>query len=373
MSELKIAVLSDGSGVGGVYNMLASFGIGLLKGFRQANADCDFITSYMGKSMPHICIGFNVSCHQFFDQILDSGSFLMLWSVDSVFYKNYPVIEKYSERPNFCAFSITQADIEPVKLLLPKLKYFYLPVGTDPDIWKDENTNKDYDLVFMSSINDYEAEIERLKQEFSPAMFKLFSDMYNYLLSNPDKNIWEAFYQALVFYKLEDAVEADFYSDFFTKTCYIITYARRVELVKSLEDIGVKIWGSPEWTKYISGRNEYMGSANFEEAVKITQKSKIVLHQHPIQVANGIHDRIINASSAGAFVVSSDVPAIKDEFKDSILYYSPKDYEKLKQEVNFYLANDGIRKERAAQAREISIERHTWQSRAKQILSMVKT
>lgn len=368
MEGLKIGVISDGSGKGGVYDILASFPMGLKEGFLQEGVDSEYLRDYVEKGIyPHICIAFNASGCDMFEEIIKANLYLILWSVDSVFYKNFNLIQKFASYPNFAAVSITRADKMPIRSLIPNLNHFYMPVGTDPEIWKNDGTNNEHDIVFMSSITDYEREIEKLKSTFSPQVFKFFMEVIDYLMKSPDKTVWDAF--SLL--TNNGAIDPDIYSFFFTNVCYIITHAKRIELVKSLEDIGVKVWGMGPWEKYISGKNQHMGQAQREEAIKITQQSKIVLHQHPVQVADGMHDRVINAAAAGAFVVSNDVPAIREDFNDTLLYFDPRNYDALRDGVRSYLDNDSLRKEKAIAAREITLEKHTWRSRAREIVSLI--
>ncbi|HSA06433.1 MAG TPA: glycosyltransferase [Candidatus Gastranaerophilales bacterium] len=374
MDNFKIGIIADESGKGGMNNILGGFGVGLKNGFCQINIDADYINNILKNTteLPPVFIAFNVSGSNMYDSILNAGSNLIVWSVDSIFFKNFNLFKKYAAKPNFYGMSVTPTDVDPVKLFLPKLKYFTMYVGTDPKVWKyDENAIKEHDIVFMSYLTNYKADIENLKETLPPSSYKLFLEVYNYIMENPDKNMWESFSLILKNYNIDVMPQdANFYSDFFIKVSYIITHTRRVELVKSLEDVGVKVWGAPEWEKHISGRNKYMGLAEMNEAAEIFGKSKIVLHQHPVQVANCAHERIINACATGAFVVSDNIPVINEQFKDNILYFNPLNAEELCDNVNFYLKNDDLRQEKALAAREITINNHTWSHRAKEIMSL---
>lgn len=98
---------------------------------------------------------------------------------------------------------------------------------------------------------------------------------------------------------------------------------------------------------------------NNNELNRYYSSAKIVLSDHPDDLAEMglVINRLYDASAAGAFVISEYSPYIAEIFGDSIPMFKNK--EEFKTLVDFYLAHPEARKQKAEQAREITLQGYT--------------
>lgn len=369
--DLIIGVHGSDNMVGGHYNMLGSFTAGLLKGFKNNGINAHTTLECYEKGLtPHITIGINVTGYESWTEYLKHGIPSIMWSFDSIFAHNFEAMENVSQYPNFVLFGVTPSDQEPLRAYFPNLKYSYMPHATDLELWKKQNTEKEYDIVLFSSIKDYEQMIEELKSEVPESTYKLIMEMYEISSKNHQLSFWEI-YQLFKKHRNLNLTKEE-YVFLFRKVSYIIMYAKKAEVVQKLSKFNLKIFGDGPWDKYISGNVQHLGPCDMHESINIMNKSKIVLHPHLMQLALGLHERILNASATETFVMSSNAITIQNEFKNSFGYYNDSTYEDLEEKMQYYLTNEEERIANAKNARKIVEEHHTWDVRARQIVSMIQ-
>lgn len=357
---------------GGAYNMLASFAVGLHKALIKKQLHTKYIDEYFEANLlPHISIGFNATGFDYWPTVINSGLTSIMWNVDSVFFNNISTIQKYHNFPNFSCFALSKDDDEPVKKFLPDLKTYYLPLAIDPEIWQSDSTEKTKDIVFLASIDDIEAKIQTVKDQIkvNPEMFDLFMSMYKYAMQNPTKNFWEIY----SFFRLNTS-DINFYHVLFRELTYLVSYQRRVDLIKYLANSGlnVEVWGNGPWEKYVGGNVKHMGSANLFDAIEIIKSAKIAINLQPMQILGGIHDRIMNSSAANTLVFTDRNQEIKKSYGDSVCHINMPNFNGLADKLRYYLENDNARIEKAKKAQQITLQKHTWDARVDEILANMK-
>lgn len=368
--DLVIGVHWNGEAIGGQYNSLACFSAGLVKGFRNNNVKAYSTKECFERNIvPSLTIGFNASGYYTWNEYLKNNITNIMWDCDSAFFQNKEIIDEFHTNPNFVHFSVSPTDDEAIAQFYPPLKNTYVPGGVDLDVWRKKDLKKEYDIVFTSSITDYEAKIEELRASTDPETFDLLMYLYDIWANSSNLSFWQMYNV----FKAEAGLDLNLeqYSFAFKKLAYIVSHAQRVKMIEKLENFNVKIFGSGPWQKYIKGNVEYMGVGSSQESVDVMNKSKIVLHLHPSQLCQGIHDRVLNASAVEAFVMSSNTNSIQEIFSDSMCYFNPATLEGIEENVAYFLKNDDERIEKAKQASEITRTFHTWDERAKVILNMV--
>lgn len=369
--DIVVAVHGNDQLEGGVYNVLASFSCGLLKGFQEIGVNA-YSTYYCSNNNINfnLAIGFNTSCLDFWQKIMSMNITNIMWSVDSVFAQNFNVIKQFLPFEKFIVFEVTPADNEPVAKYLPSLRHGYIPHATDMDLWKNTNSKKEIDIVYFSSIIDYEKNLEELKQTMPELVFKLMMQMLEITMQNPKLSFWQICQALTSSYGIE--LDTDQYLLLFQNVSTIAMYEQKVKMIQALSDFNVQIYGNGPWEKYIKGKVKHAGSCNVVESVEIMNKAKISLHCHPMQLALGIHERILNASAVSTFSLVSDTPSIKAEFGDSFGYFNHSNFDDIADKALFYLSNEDERLKMAQQAYNITKERHTWASRAKSIMEIIR-
>lgn len=370
--DLVIGVHWNDEAIGGQYNSIAGFSAGLLKGFRNNNVKAYSTKECFEKNIiPNLTIGFNVSGYNTWREYLRRNITNIMWNIDSMFYQNKEVIDEFHTDPNFVLFNVSPSDDEAIAQFYPTLKYTYLPIGIDVDVWRKKDLKKEYDIVFTSSITDYEAKIEELRAGTDPETFELLMSLYEIWVNTPNLSFWQMYNV----FKTEAGLEFNLeqYTFAFKKLAYIVSHAQRVKMIQKLENFNVKIFGSGPWEKYIKGNVEYMGVGSSQESIDVMNKSKIVLHLHPAQLCQGVHDRTLSASAVESFVMSSNTNSVQEMFGDSMGYFNPATLEDIEENLAYFLNNDEERIEKAKQASEITRTFHTWDERAKVILNMINS
>ena len=357
----------------GVSNILSSAFQSLKNSFEKDNWESYWISDDIQKK-EFTTIAFNVAGLDLWKIILNSGCTHLMWLVDSCFYQNFSVIDEYIKYPGFHVLIVSKADIEPLNYFYPEFKnYHYMAHTVDSNYWKYENQEKDLDIVYFASVQDPELMMKAIKEKLPANLFDDFMDMYNYLETNPYKNIWQLYKE--VFSVGNDTVDKQshlfLFHYFFKEITYLLSYTKRIELVKSMEDVGVNIWGPPVWQKYVSGKNKYMGSSNFEDSIKILPRSKISLNLQPLQIIDGLHERILNSALCESAVLCDPAPEIKKVFGDSLSYYDVTNFTNIKQKALTLLSNKEMREHKVQKAKEIVLRDHTWDSRIKTIQSII--
>lgn len=368
--DLIIGVHGDGKLTGGHYNILAGFSRGLLNGFRNIGVKA-FSTKECFESniKPNLVIGFNASGFETWAEYLKHDITNIMWNIDSVFFQNFEAVNQFYQHPNFYLFNISPADNEPLSKFFPELKHTYIPSAVDLGLWKKKDVEKDIDVVFLSSIFDYEAKIEELKNSLAPVVFELLMMMYETWMAAPTISFWELY---SIFNKESGLVfDINQYYFMFKNLAYLVSFAKRAQMIEKLQDFNVKVYGSGPWEKYVKGKVQYMGECDLLQSVDVMNRSKIVLHSHPAQLSAGLHDRILNASAVESFVLSSNTKSIENEFKDSMGYYNLADFADLQTNLEHYLKDDEERISMTKIANQITVNHHSWEERAKLILTLL--
>ena len=138
-----------------------------------------------------------------------------------------------------------------------------------------------------------------------------------------------------------------------------------------MEDVGIKIWGNDEWLRHISGKNEYMGFANLQEAVPIFARAKVSINLQPLQILDGMAERVFNATKLNSAVLCDPASGIKSSFGESLTYFDVKNFTNIKQKAVSLISNNDLREYKIQKAKEIILKGHTWLSRAESIRSIM--
>lgn len=373
MNNLIFCVHGSDDYQGGQYNILSSFCVGLSKAFNDRGCFSASIKKLLYKNItPNVYLSFNATGFPFWQNTLDNKQLQIMWNVDSVFYQNYSLIKEHCEKyNNFILFNVSKSDDEAIERYLPKLQQAYLPHAADPELWYENQTQKEHDVILTSHLCDYKSNLSDIKQKYNTKYYKIFIDLYELLMNNSKNTFWEV-YQNYANHENIDLNDADLYRHMFMELCYIVTNAKRVNLVNNLKNFNIKVWGPDIWKKYIEKGVQYMGSSDLANTIEITQKAKIALHLQPLQILKGLHERVLNASLTGALVVSDEAPFIMSGFGDNLVYYNNVSFENLSDKVEYYLKNDDIRNEKVQNANKIILDNHTWDHRAEMIISCLK-
>lgn len=369
--NITIAIHNETTNQQKPYNVLQSFSNGLLQGFTDIGVKA-YTTDYCFENNINfnISIGFDTDGIKTWQKILSNNVTNVMWSTDSVFGKNNEVINQFSTFDKFVLFESTPADAQAIDKYLPNIKHGYIPIVTDLNLWKKNNNKKVNDIVFFSSICDYEEIYNNLKEKMPELVYNLMMQIRELAIKYPQLTFWQISETIRKSYELE--FDKEQYTMLFKNLVYAIEAEQKVKMIQALSNLNVTVYGNELWKKYVNGKVEYKGNCSVEESVAIMEQSKISLHNHPIRLGLGIHERILNASAIETFTLSGDTPSLKVEFGDALGYYNNTTFEDIEEKANYYLTNEDERQEIAMKAHKTTAQNHTWKNRAQSIIDTVE-
>lgn len=255
----------------------------------------------------------------------------------------------------------------------------FSPHAVDQALAPLKGEKRTHDILMLSTFIDYEAVRNQWKKKYSPAICSVLEHACEILLSEPRISYIQSFVQALDHALKKSApinpIELNL-GELFDE---IELYARgkdRIELVKAIEDIPVTVVGAgntiENWKKYLGKHHNRIIPQNeisYQETPTLMKKSKIVLNSSPT-IKNGAHERIFAGLACGASVVATDNIYVKELFAEGngVLRYRPNQWKEVNEAVHTLLSNESERADAALKGREIVMNGHTWDHRAKALL-----
>ena len=166
------------------------------------------------------------------------------------------------------------------------LKMFFFPHGVSKDLAPDPKLKKKYDVVFLASCIDYEANRDSWKDKYPKNLCDALELAAEMTLSDQTTSYVDAFVHALDVHMPKEELDPNKFQllQVLDDLEMYIRGKDRVELVKSIKDAKVDIFGAGKneggWKKYIGKDHPNItvhDSVPYEEALEIMKQSKIVL------------------------------------------------------------------------------------------------
>lgn len=245
----------------------------------------------------------------------------------------------------------------------------FLPHGAEKVERSDEE--KIFDVVMLSSFIDYGQKHEQWQDKFGVELSEIMDESVNLLLKLPQITTYQAFIEILD--RHQAALEDFSLSEVLHEIEMQVRGRDRVELIKSIKSSRIDLFGlggdGKGWKDQINQPNVFFHDAvPFSEAIKIIQKSKVVLNSCPT-IKNGAHERVLTGLMNGTLPVSSESKYLREQFPDdAIIYYDTNNFSHVDSMVDEYLKNPEKRSEVLRLSRQIVLNHHTWEERAKQLI-----
>ncbi len=292
------------------------------------------------------------------------------WLVDSAYH-----FREYADFPYNLLILPDMASCSLMRKWGAKHAHF-IPHGCDPLDASLSFEKRDIPIAFLGSVIDPDNFSEKWEGQLSRATYKFLLDAVEDVLSNPDLT-----YQEILSYHSEfDALDA---SPLVCDFDILLRAVDRVRLLKSLEGLPVHIYGNAISAKgrtvtEILGLSETTFTVhppvNFEGALALMQRSKVVLNSSPMFKTGG-HERIFYAQSAGALVLTNATPWIRENYKEEseILCYRGRELEKSKPQLEMLLSDPQKWQLVSERGREKVLKNHTWDARGQELLTLLQT
>lgn len=255
----------------------------------------------------------------------------------------------------------------------------FFPHAVERELAAKENAERPYDVVFIGTSYDPLKLKESWSQKYSKKVIELMEEAVEVTLTETAIPFWQAV-EDLVKQKgmpitqeglIQIATDVDLY----------VRGVDRLELIRSIKDATVHVFGGTSWGKRVKGWPQYFANSSnvvvhpaipFAESMEVLKKSKICLNSMPF-FKKGTHERIFTGLACGSLPITTENLWVQEKFiKDKeLLLYRPKRWDQVNEQVNYYLAHDKERVEMVSRGREKVMRDHTWDQRADQILEEV--
>ncbi len=226
---------------------------------------------------------------------------------------------------------------------------------------------KIYDMVFLGTCIDAEGRQKKWGKEFAPEILLLMKEVCDKALKDVD-----ASFMSLLAEKLDPSE----HQKVFEEVEMYIKGMDRLRLLGAFPERKIDVFGGNDgktgWKKLLKQHSNVVvhPAVSFEDSLKIMQQSRIVLNSS-IKNKLGAHERIFSAMASGAVVVTNDNSLMREYFKvgKEILLFTSQNLEEVRQSVNELLGDESKRKRVADGGRKRVMQGHTWDHRAKQLLT----
>ncbi len=251
----------------------------------------------------------------------------------------------------------------------------FLPHGVEKLNIKPEEHPRPYDVVLLATAIDFEHIRSQWKNKFPDTICKVLDDAAELALSSKNISYIKAFVISLDKHLTKGAPidPAKLNSiDILEQLELYIRGKERIELLKAIKDAKVDIFGASSptasWKKLtgtLSSNIVIHEGVPFDQAFDIMQKSKIILNSCA-WIRNGLHERILCGSMAGAAVITAENPYLKENFTDQVHigFYQFGRWDAVNSIINDWLKDENKRKNIAMAGREQVLHHHTWDHRA---------
>ncbi len=115
----------------------------------------------------------------------------------------------------------------------------------------------------------------------------------------------------------------------------------------------------------------YDGYKNQEELNTLYNQARIVLSIHSPQLKSGVSPRTFDAALSGSFTLVQYMPELPELYPAEVKWFKNK--KELLELARYYLQHEAERESLAKRAYEITMERHTFRERAKEVLKIISS
>jgi spore maturation protein CgeB len=259
-----------------------------------------------------------------------------------------------------------------------KLKSFgvkrceYLPLATDPELFVVDQSQVDRErfsspVVFVGNIReDLDQVRSKRRERWSkyPAIQLLIEDIVDFGKTSSTLDV------SRKLARLENAMPWESYA-LLCRTVYEETSTlHRLQVVMSVADQPVAVYGGNGWKKAAGPAVEYRGSIDYaRELPQVYALAEIVLNVTHPQLIEAVNQRVYDVPAAGGFVLSDFRADLDRHFGSEMPAYNSMD--DMNDKIRYFIKHDDERREMADAARARVLERHTWRHRAEELLTQI--
>lgn len=234
---------------------------------------------------------------------------------------------------------------------------------------------REWDIVFTGNYVPTSLFEKRLRAQ-GAEYEEFYRGMIDDLLERPWQSIDKVIEQHIID-ELGEVSEADLCASL-GNLIFIDQWVRsevRSKVIRELIAQGLKIYlVGADWNQFSSSETRSLhystGMVTSFACVEAIQKAKISLNVMP-WFRDGVHDRVFTAMLQKTVSVTDESRYLREVFKDGedIVFYSLSELEKLPKQIEYLLNNPREMTKIAEKGYEIASKKHTWENRAKELMS----
>lgn len=253
--------------------------------------------------------------------------------------------------------------------------YAFCPHAVEPELATDPSSARPYDVVFLGSFIDQDKHRHQWSEQFPKNVAETMVAAAELALQNDALHFMQAFIALINEKKAVEHIEHFSLPDALQELELYVKACDRIKLIRSITSSEVHVFGSTvedsNWKDLFAAQSNVIvhPAVNYGEALHIMQQSKIVLNSS-VKSVYGAHERIFSGLNAGAAVLTSANPYLRDHFEDdvSILFYQHKELGLIDEKVVKMLAATQKRQSIAVAAQQLISKHHTWDRRINEFL-----
>ncbi len=259
---------------------------------------------------------------------------------------------------------------------------FFFPHAVEKSLAEASlETERPYDVVLMGSCYDHESVRAAWERQYPKPVGRVIEAVIERTFAEPKSS----FVQILPEEWVKEGLDPKTF-DFQTIYTYIDYYLRgydRLELLKSIKDADVHVFGDIFWLegRNLKGWSQYLSEVPnitvhkpvpFNQSYEILKRCKICLNSTPF-FKNGSHERLFIGLSTGCTVLTSENLYPHEVFgtNKGIEYYRFDQREIVGDLIQDILSDESSRLEKTSIGKEIVKRDHTWDNRAELLLQMM--
>jgi spore maturation protein CgeB len=262
-------------------------------------------------------------------------------------------------------------------------KCFFLPHGVEKDLIGTEKKEKPFDVVFMGTCYDPDGLFEWWRSHYPKEICDVIEAAIEIGLSDNKTSFYQAVMQSLLEHKLSpkevDLLMIVYFVDFYMRGI------ERVELIRSIKDAPVHIFGAPSWREekpiktwegYFSNQKNVTlhPAIHYVSSLEILKQTKICLNSCPM-FKNGSHERIFNSLACGALPFTTDSIYVREQFdvQKELRVFQFEELNLVNDQINHFLNHEKDRLLVVERGQQNVAKNHTWDERAELIVDYLLT
>lgn len=256
--------------------------------------------------------------------------------------------------------------------------YYFMPHGVEKELAPDPLLKRAYDIVFLGTFIDGEKHRKSWRSEFPEPVWKAMEEAAEAALADENLHFMQALLSILNEKKQFDAIEHFDLASVGQELELYIKARDRIDLIRSIKSSQVDIFGGTVddtgWQQHFAKQSNVVvhPPVSYHEALRIMKQAKIVLNSG-LKNVYGAHERVFSGLAAGAAVLTSSNPFLREHFTDgeSILLYRHNDLALVDDLLQHYLHDEQARQALVQAGRSLVMKHHTWDVRLRDLLPAV--